>query len=334
MKQKNIIVVLVVCLSLCLIYFTQNAYGGTAYLDITSKPDKVLVQVNNNNVGLTPITGLEVPAGKISIVASKSGYGSASYTIAVKRDELKKVFIALRPTKEQTGETQQTITIRQDKGDLIVINKLGAVPVVIDGRKKGKGSIKIVGIATGNHELQVGPNKRSIKIYKNYLLKVKCDQNGIIILNDKHALDNEKERKREQRLSLIRSLKEYNIITTSVWRWSVVFKGRTVTRYLKFSPNEDYSSYCDLTARISARGSNFNALTGSSVSVFFHPDTRAVTFCAYCEKNRSFCREVGTQSNQLSLEVPFDNIASGFFKYHIYMQNRHRYETWYFVRVK
>ena len=126
--------------------------------------------------------------------------------------------IILRPTEEKTGKVQEDLTIEQDSGDLLVINKLAGTSVVIDNQPKGSGSLKITDISAGIHELKIGMHKKNIRIYSNYLLKVQIDSAGIAVLNDQESLlrqakeaeRRQKEEAREKKLREEENLKREN----------------------------------------------------------------------------------------------------------------------------
>jgi hypothetical protein len=173
----------VFCLSLIAIVFPYGALGAEGYLDILSTPEGVEVFVNGRYVGQTPVTGVEVPATHVTIRAVKNGYGTATHTITVQPNQVKTIRIRLKPTKEVTGEGHEEVVLEQDKGNLLVINQLGEETVYVDGQSKGTGSVKIAGIATGTHQLKVGPFSKEIPILKDYTLKVKVTSSGIRVPN-------------------------------------------------------------------------------------------------------------------------------------------------------
>ena len=214
-----------------IIFNPSLVYCDVGYLDVTSDPEGVIIFINGEKVGATPVTGLEVPSGKVNIRAMKKGYGTASQTIELNTDEVKTVRIRMVPTAEETGKVQQEVVIEQDKGTLLIINQLGDLPVSIDGNVKGSGSMKVTGIATGTHKLTVSNYHQKVTIYKDYTLKVKISNEGIEVLNDleeikkkraeklakqkaeierKKKLEAEKERKRKakQKAELERKRKE------------------------------------------------------------------------------------------------------------------------------
>ena len=178
---KQLIVILLTAITVLL---PRASLSSTAYLDITSDPESVDIYIDDKFVGRTPATGLEVKSGEIRVLAAKRDYGTATQTVTVEPDELKTVKIKLQPTTEASGEVQEDVILGQDRGILLIINQLGLVPVLIDGKKKGRGSIKLVGISTGNHILKVESFSKKIKIYKDYTLKVRVSTSGIDVLND------------------------------------------------------------------------------------------------------------------------------------------------------
>jgi hypothetical protein len=180
---------------------STDAFCSMGYLDIISVPDGVNIYINGKFVGKTPITGLEVQSGEVRVRAIKEGYGTASKSINIKPDDITSLRIPMKPSKEKTGKRQEEIVISQDVGALLVINQLGAVPVYIDGKKKGEGSISITDISTGTHDLKVGNVIKPIRIYKNHQLKVKAANEKIIVLNDLNEINKRKtaERLRKQK---------------------------------------------------------------------------------------------------------------------------------------
>jgi len=197
-------------LFIMLIFFglVPVVFGGSGYLDIISEPEGVTIFINNLNVGKTPLTGIEVRSGKIEIRAIKKGYGTATQKIKLQNDALKTLKIILKPTQEETGESKQEITIQQDKGELLVINQLGNIPVFIDNNDKGSGSVKIIGISSGIHTLKVDKFSKKIKIYKDHTLKVRVNKNGIFILNDLEQLAEKKRREKEKKIEEQRKLEQ------------------------------------------------------------------------------------------------------------------------------
>jgi len=176
---------------LALLIIPGNSFGGTAYLDIVSELEGVDIYINGRHVGKTPLTGLEIPYGLVTINASKKGYGSASHKLNIKPDEIKSIII---PLEKSSGSKGNEIVVLQDKGSLLVINQLGYVPVYIDGDLKGKGSMSIVDMSTGYHQLKVGSFTKQINIFKDYKLKVRVNMNGIFVLKDlKNIIRKEKE---------------------------------------------------------------------------------------------------------------------------------------------
>jgi LysM repeat protein len=162
------------------------ANAGTAYLDILSEPEKVMIEINNKEVGVTPLTGIEVESGITIIRASKYGYGTATQELDLNPDDLKTIRIELSPTKDRSGEVEGSVVLRQDKGALLLINKLGNVNVYIDGIKKGSGSIKIVDVSAGEHNIKVMNFVKNIVIVKDHILKIKVDSNGIQVLEKRN----------------------------------------------------------------------------------------------------------------------------------------------------
>lgn len=190
----------------CVLFLSFSVgYCGVGYLDVISDPEGVKIFINGKEVGLTPITGVEVLSGKVTIKAMKDNYGAATEIINIGDDEVRRIKIHLQKTNEITGTPQDEIVIKQDTGDLLVINTNDSL-VSIDNKQKGKGSIKIKNIAAGKHLLSMGNFQKEINIYKGYLLKVKNSNDGILVLNDleeirikkkKDAIKNEKERKKK-----------------------------------------------------------------------------------------------------------------------------------------
>jgi len=166
-----------------------TAWAGQAFLDIVSDPVGVDVTVNGVSVGKTPITGLSVRAGRLIVRAEKDGFGEASRELVLSEDEVKKVRIVLRPTREQTGHTAAEVTIAQDRGSLLVINKIGDVPVSLDGISKGTGSVRVEEIGAGQHRLRVGDHGLEILIRKDFTLKVEASRGGLRVLNEPEPPD-------------------------------------------------------------------------------------------------------------------------------------------------
>ena len=193
MGKKTLFIMI---LAFVLSVFPKFVFAGTAYLDIVSQPDGVDVYINGKHVGKTPLTGLSVPSGSISLKAIKKGYGSASHSFRLKPDEVKSIKIPLRRT---SGKKKGEITVEQDMGSLLIINQLGPVAVYIDGSKKGTGSMSIAEISTGYHDLKSGSFQKRISIYKNYKLKVRISKNGISILNDLEEINRKKKLQEEKR---------------------------------------------------------------------------------------------------------------------------------------
>ncbi len=102
--------------------------------------------------------------GSHIVQAEKERYGTATQTIKVEANSVTSINIILRPTEEKTGKVQEDLTIEQDSGDLLAINKLAGTSVVIDNQPKGSGSLKITGILAGIHELKIGMHKKNIRI--------------------------------------------------------------------------------------------------------------------------------------------------------------------------
>jgi hypothetical protein len=150
-------------------------------MDIISDPPGVKIYINGKYFGTTPLTGIEVPTGKITIMGSKDGYGTATKRILIKPDEVVSIKM---PMKSTTGVVKKPEIEQHDVGSLLVINKIGNVLVYIDGQKKGQGSLSIVNISTGTHELRCGSFSKKITIYKDYKLKVNISKSGVLVLND------------------------------------------------------------------------------------------------------------------------------------------------------
>lgn len=180
------------------------AYCMNSYLDIVSDPNGVDIYINSEFVGKTPLSGLIVESGNITIEAKQRGIVSTKYSFYIGPDELKFINIPLR--NRSSGRRQEVITLEPDQGSLIVINQLGEVIVSVDGEVKGKRSMIIEEIPTGFHKLRVGNFEKLIKIYKDYQLKVKCNRFGIIVMNDldeiieKRRIEAEIERKRREEM--------------------------------------------------------------------------------------------------------------------------------------
>lgn len=175
----------------------QNlALGASGFLDVTSEPPGVSVFIDGKRMGSTPVTGVELSPGKHTLQGAKEGFGTATQKIKIESDEILKIRIIM---KRSTGRAGEEIVIGQDFGNLLVINTLSGEFLTIDGEKKGEGSEKITGLSTGIHEIGVGDFRKKIKIYKDYLLKVRVDENGIVVLNDKDVLAKEVEEEERRR---------------------------------------------------------------------------------------------------------------------------------------
>ncbi len=180
------------------------AYCLSSYLDIVSEPSGVDIYIDDMYAGKTPLSGLVVESGNITIEARQNDFGSTKYTFFIAPDELK--FIRIPLAERFSGKRREEIIIQPDMGSLLLINQLGAVPVFVDGEKKGTRSMIIEEISAGTHRLRVGDFEKTIKIYKDYKLKVKIDRFGIAIMNDldeiieKRRIEAEIERKRREDL--------------------------------------------------------------------------------------------------------------------------------------
>jgi hypothetical protein len=161
--------------------FSNTAFSAPGCLDIMSDPEGVDIYINGRHEGKTPLTCLGAPAGEVTIEAKKKGYDSVSKTVIVKPDDITSIKIQLQSSKEATGKGQ--FAVDQDLGSLVIFNLLGQVDVYIDGEKKGRGSLAVADIPTGNHDLKVGSFSKQIMISKNHKLKVKADKAGITVLN-------------------------------------------------------------------------------------------------------------------------------------------------------
>jgi hypothetical protein len=176
------------------------ATAGTGYLDIDSDPQSVIINIDNKNIGATPLAGIELTEGTHIVFAKKEGYGSTSRTITINKDAVLNITIKLLPTKESTGKAEQEVNIEQDRGDLLVVNKIPRSIVYIDTFQKGSGSLSIKGISVGLHNLKVGKYTKIIQIHKDYLLKVEADNSGIKIMNDPEEIAKNIELERQEEM--------------------------------------------------------------------------------------------------------------------------------------
>ena len=136
MMRKSIVAVLFL-FGINGLLWIPNSLAGTGYLDIVSHPEGVNIFVNGTKKGETPLTGLEVPSGKVNIKAKKENYGTATKTVNIGEDELRRIKIELQKSSEKTGTPQEEIVIEQDTGELLVINETNS-GVFIDSEKKGQ----------------------------------------------------------------------------------------------------------------------------------------------------------------------------------------------------
>ena len=301
MGKKYYYLIFILCLFIICICRPSFAQSNSAYLDITSTPNEVVVLINGNKVGTTPVTGLDVPAGEVSISASKIGYGSATYNIHVKPNELKKVRIVLKPTKEQTGETQQTVTISQDTGNLLVINTLGDVEVYIDNQPKGKGSIKIVNMAAGFHMITVGGLKRKIKIYKDYLTKIKVIKNDIILVQDKEIeaanrlrikkLKEEEQRKLADEKAALLNRKQNTGVDITIILPHTYRRNSRASEYTHFKCSISFNDGKGGKKNYETQRKSINNYGINSLSFFVNTDPIS---CAYATAYLIFCPEPGS----------------------------------------
>ncbi|MFC1813156.1 PEGA domain-containing protein [Thermodesulfobacteriota bacterium] len=198
-EKINLIVLILIITT---VWTFNHAYGGSGYLDIVSDPSGVKIFINGKLMGETPLSGLEVRSGQITINAKKEGFGSATKQITLKDDEVLSIKI---PLKRTSGSKGREIVLSQDKGSLLLINQAGPISVYIDDDEKGKGSMKIDQISTGDHTLKVGNLEKVFRIYKDHKLKIKITKSDIVVLNDvenerrKAKIESEKRRKEEAR---------------------------------------------------------------------------------------------------------------------------------------
>jgi hypothetical protein len=163
--------------------YSNLAFSSSGCLDILSDPQGVDIYLDGRHEGKTPVTCLEVPAGKVTLKVKKKGYATEYRTIMVKPEGITTVRIPMKPHKGTGGKAQvQALGVR-DRGSLEVFNLLGPVDVYVDGDRKGKGSVTIRNMVAGTHDLKVGAISRQIQIVKDHRLRVKVTEKGIHILN-------------------------------------------------------------------------------------------------------------------------------------------------------
>jgi len=259
-----------------------SSFGGTAYLDVVSEPEGVDIYINGEWRGKTPLTGLEVHSGTVSIKAEKKGYGTASHSFKIDADEVRSIRI---PLKKASGGKGREIVLKQDRGSLLIINKLGPVSVYIDGDLKGTGSMNIDKISTGYHDLKVEGFEKQINIYKDYKLKVEISSSGISILNDlekirKKEAEKERERliaqrereRREKRQAEIREKTCLRVILKADWSTCRInsSRSRNDASFSAFARtgNNDEKILQGIGSRIDGPGESFQVKTQCNLPYF------------------------------------------------------------------
>jgi hypothetical protein len=168
-----------------LVVAPTSLWAQTGYVDITSSPSGISIYLDGALIGRTPLTGIEVAAGARQLRGEQQGYGTATKQITVQRDSVLKVNIELTPTRERTAGESTTLSINQDRGSLVVANTLPGEAVLLDGQRKGVGSVQLEALAAGSHTLTVAAFTKTITIFKDYVLRVRVDSSGITVLNDR-----------------------------------------------------------------------------------------------------------------------------------------------------
>jgi len=125
-------------------------------LKIDSRPQGAEVSVNGRPYGATPVvTSDGVPKGRVTVVLKKEGYAVKTAELNVKAGDGQEFFFALEPIP----------------GSLELFSKPEGARFYIDGKPRGKGPLKLEGMADGEYAVRAemdgyAPQEKRVSIDK------------------------------------------------------------------------------------------------------------------------------------------------------------------------